>query len=270
MQALGNDFVVIDTLNTPFLPNPKLICYLSDRHFGIGFDQLLLISKSKQLEDVYDYQIFNADGSEVGQCGNGARCVAQFIHRYIAPDQKKFRLKTKTTILSLEIMDNEFVKLILPCPSFKPEDIPLISNTKDSYLINDVQFHALSVGNPHAVIIVDSLDAFNHMDISQIGREIENNPMFPERCNVNFVFIQDRNNIRLRVWERGCGETKACGSGALASAAVVRKFYQLNPHIQVQLKGGGLSVHWPDTQGPIEQIGPAVEVFQGHFRLANT
>ena len=270
MQALGNDFVVIDTIQHTFKLSKKQIQKMSDRHFGIGFDQLLIISKSQNAANNYHYQIFNADGSEVGQCGNGARCAAQYIHKYIDPHQKKFTLTTKTTSLELEILPDDLVKLILAPPSFAPQDIPLLCPQQEKYMINAHSFHALSVGNPHAVIIVSSLDSFQNMEICQIGALIENHFIFPERTNVNFVYIQNLNEIHLRVWERGCGETLACGSGALASAAVARKFYHLNSKIKVHLKGGELNIDWPSLNGPIAQIGPAIEVFQGRFIIEKT
>lgn len=271
MQALGNDFMIIDTISTAWRPSKKQIQHLSDRHFGVGFDQLLIISPSQNKGYDFDYQIFNADGSEVGQCGNGARCAARYIHQYLAPQKKFYHLKTNTTTLSLQICSNDKVQLSLPSPIFTPIDIPLDAEKKDLYSLDMngqvIHFHALSVGNPHAVIIVNDTQTLKNMDIHTMGSFIENHPLFPKRCNVNFVAIDNPHQISIRVWERGCGETLACGSGALASAAITRKFYHLDAHIHVQLKGGQLDVYWPELSGPIEQTGPAVEVFRGEISL---
>ena len=264
-QALGNDFVIIDTMQQNYLPTSTQIKQLSDRHYGIGFDQMLVISKPQDNSHDYYYQIFNADGSEVGQCGNGARCAALYIHRHLNSKQSRFTLKTATTLLKLEILAQDLVKLTLPCPIFNPQVIPLNLAMQDSYNFGNIQFHALSVGNPHAIIIIDSEYELASMDISSTGRALEESPLFPERCNVNFVCIKNPQEILLRVWERGCGETLACGSGALASAAAVRKFHQLAANITVVLRGGTLLVNWQDCNGPIAQIGPANEVFQGSF-----
>ena len=267
MQALGNDFMVIDSINQQFSLKPAQIKAWSDRHFGIGFDQLLLISASSSPDFDYNYQIFNANGEEVGQCGNGARCVALYIHNYLNP-KAHLKLKTKTTTLSLELLGNQHVKLSLPPPVFEPKSIPFnYAQIQDSYTLDSpsVHFHALSVGNPHAVLHIDSADNLNKMNISILGKQIEHHPSFPEKTNVNFFSILDAHTIQLRVWERGCGETLACGSGALASAVVARQFYGLQSPIQVQLRGGELIVDYPDIHGPILQIGPAVEVFQGEI-----
>ena len=271
MQALGNDFMIIDTQSNSWLPSEKQIQQLSDRHFGIGFDQLLIISPAENSTYDFDYQIFNADGSEVGQCGNGARCAAHYIHQYLCPEKKFFRLKTQTTTLELNICSDNLVQLKLPCPDFSPMNIPLNSDIKNEYCVlkdqKEMKFHALSVGNPHAVIMVKDKHTLQNMDISSMGAYIENHPLFPKRCNVNFLAIDNPNQISIRVWERGCGETLACGSGALASAAIARKFYHLNAKILVQLKGGTLLVYWPHQDGPIEQTGPAIEVFRGEISL---
>lgn len=271
MQALGNDFMILDTLSTAWEPSEKQIQYLSDRHFGVGFDQLLIISAPQCNDYDFNYRIFNADGSEVGQCGNGARCAGRYIHQYLAPEKKNYRLKTNTTSLSLQICADNRIQLSLPSPIFSPKDIPFTGEKNDFYTLvieNEyIKFHALSVGNPHAVIMIENAEILKHMDIQTMGSFIENHPLFPQRCNVNFVSIDNPQQISIRVWERGCGETLACGSGALASAAIARKFYHLNNHINVQLKGGQLSVYWPELSGPIQQTGPAVEVFRGEISL---
>jgi diaminopimelate epimerase len=271
MQALGNDFIVIDTQNSSIIPSPEQIQALSHRHFGIGFDQMLVVNPSQSHDYDYNYQIFNADGSEVGQCGNGARCAALYIHRYLAPNKKNLILKTKTTTLKLEILDDNLVSLHLPPPVFVPEQIPFLGKEQHPYSLSVdgkiIKFYTLSVGNPHAVVFLDSQEELFNMDISKLGKTLEHHQLFPERCNVNFAYIINAEEIILRVWERGCGETLACGSGALATACVAKKFYGAATHIKVILKGGTLKINWPDLEGPVEQIGPALEVFKGSVLL---
>lgn len=268
MQALGNDFMVINAINQAFVPKKQQIQQWSDRHFGVGFDQMLVISPAKHPEFDFFYQIFNADGEEVGQCGNGARCVAQFIHRHISP-LTQIKLETKTTQMLLSVIDSEMVQLNLPCPRFLPKDIPLqgypLQNHYELILQTEqtIPVYALNVGNPHAVIMMQSRPQLQQLKLQELGQQIENHPAFPEKTNVNFVYIESSTDIHLRVWERGAGETLACGSGAIASAAVVRKFYQLDERIQVHLPGGPLFVEWKDLSGPIVQIGPAIEIFTG-------
>jgi diaminopimelate epimerase len=273
MQALGNDFMVINAINQPFLPKKQQIQQWSDRHFGVGFDQMLVIAPAKHPQFDFFYQIFNADGEEVGQCGNGARCVAQFIHRHISP-LKQIQLETKTTQMQLSIIDSEMVQLNLPCPRFLPQDIPLqgypLQNQYELILDEGktIPVHAVNVGNPHAVIIMNNKQELEQLHLKKLGQQIEHHPAFPEKTNVNFVYIEPSTDIHLRVWERGARETLACGSGAIASAAVVRKFYQLDERIQVHLPGGSLFVEWKDLSGPIVQTGPAIEIFTGMIRKA--
>lgn len=265
MQALGNDFMVIDTLTQTFSPHASIIQQWSNRHFGIGFDQFLMISSPKDNSYDYHYQIFNADGQEVGQCGNGARCAAQYIHRYLNPHKSHYHLKTQSTEIYLSLLDTQ-VELTLPCPKHDPQSIPFHSaGLQDNYpivLSNGVRMdiHVMNVGNPHAIVVVKNIQ---EIDIQTIGPLIENHPLFPQKCNVNFMQILNPSEMVLRVWERGCGETLACGSGALASAAAGRLYHHMNALITVHLQGGDLSVNWPDIHGSISQIGPAQEVYRG-------
>ena len=265
MQALGNDFMVINTINNHLIPDPQQIRRLSDRHLGIGFDQLLIISPSLEAEFDFFYQIFNANGEEVGQCANGARCAAFYIFKYLKP-KKVLRLQTKTTTMHLKIIDNHQVELILPRPELDPHKIPLQGfQQQASYTLDAIDIHAISVGNPHAIIVVNN--NLEKMNIEAIGKQIEHHPAFPERTNVNFMQILNEKTIALRVWERGCGETMACGSGALASAAIARLFYQLPSHIEVKLPGGTLWIDWPDIKGPITLTGPACESYTGQVSI---
>ena len=272
MQALGNDFMVINHQNPAFFAKNLPIKLWSDRHFGIGFDQLLLISPSQDPAFDFNYQIFNPDGTEVGQCGNGARCAAIYIQNHLKPKQTQFKLKTLTTSLHVEIVGENLVKLCLPPPIFEPHDIPMLGfNQANDYTLalpsgESVSLHAVQVGNPHAVILIPNHKQLQMMDISELGRMIEHHPAFPERCNVNFMHIQNSNTIHLRVWERGCGETLACGSGALATAIIAKTFYHTQNSMHVNLPGGTLIINWPDADAHIEQIGPAFEVYRGQIK----
>jgi diaminopimelate epimerase len=269
MQALGNDFMVIETLNQAFTPNQILIQEWSDRHFGIGFDQMLIISPPKDSSYDYHYQIFNADGQEVGQCGNGARCAARYIHRYLNPQKSYFHIRTQTTDIHLELI-HDLVKMRLPCPNHHPAQIPFdTKKVQDSYplRLNDgltIDIHVINVGNPHAIILVNDIQT---IDIHKIGPQVENHPRFAEKCNVNFMQIINHQEIALRVWERGCGETLACGSGALATAAAARLYHHMDSNITLHLKGGDLKVDWPKLNGPIFQIGPAQEIYRGQLDI---
>ena len=257
--------MVIDTIYHDFIPSTAQIRQFSSRHFGVGFDQLLILSPAKHHDHDYFYQIFNADGSEVGQCGNGARCAFRYIQAYLNPQAKKIKLATHNTTLELAESSNQLIKMTLPAPHFMPKDIPINSDTAhDSYELNPtLQVHALSVGNPHAIYITP--EPLWTMEIASLGLAISQHPLFPEQANANFVQLDSKQQISLRVFERGVGETLACGSGALASAIAGMRFHGLNDKVLVKLKGGDLEVYWPNQQGPIYQYGPAVEVFRAQL-----
>ncbi|KTD19146.1 diaminopimelate epimerase [Legionella lansingensis] len=266
MHGLGNDFMVIDAVNQKInLPATK-IAELAKRDTGIGFDQCLIIEPSKNKDIDFFYRIFNADGQEVGQCGNGARCLARFLSHYGLTQQKIISVATMSTQMRLEINPDDTVTVDMGYPNLNPADIPLLVQERSSlYELTLADgsshlIHALSVGNPHAVSLVDNVDI---MDVPHLGKEISEHRLFPEQTNAGFMQLMDKHHIRLRVYERGCGETKACGSGAVAAAAVGRLYYQLHPEIEVSLSGGKLIVHWPDMEGPIYLKGPATFVYEG-------
>ena len=269
MQALGNDFMVIDTINHDFIPSTKQIRQFSSRHFGVGFDQMLIIAPPKNQAHDYFYQIFNADGAEVGQCGNGARCAFRYIQTHLNPKAKKITLATNTTLIELEETSKQMIKMRLPSPLFKPKDVPIsLDEEREFYELGQgLKVHALSVGNPHAIHIIQ--DKLWDMDIVPLGLAICHHPLFPEQANANFMQIDSKTQISLRVFERGVGETLACGSGALASAIAGMRFHGLNDRVLVKLKGGCLEVYWPNQQGPIYQYGPAAEVFRGQLLMTS-
>lgn len=267
MHSLGNDFLVIDGINQKVSLGPEQIVTWADRHTGVGFDQCLVLEKSSDPDIDFNYKIYNADGSEVGQCGNGARCLAKFVLHYGLTAQKKLTIATKTTTFSLQIQD-ELIKVELSPAKFSPSEIPILyPSRQESYAIPlspdlACYVHALSVGNPHAVFCVDNVESAL---VNELGKRLSEHALFPEQTNVGFMEIVDSASIKLRVYERGCGETQACGSGAVAAAVVARKYYNSSAQMCVSLPGGELIVHCPDPDGPIELIGPAEFVYEGTF-----
>lgn len=265
MHGLGNDFMVVDAIRQKIKFTASQIKTLSDRHTGIGFDQCLIIEKSDDETIDFFYRIFNADGQEVGQCGNGARCLARFLHHYGLTTKKEIHVATKTTQMKLRINDDETVTVDMGKPRLEPKDIPLLAVEQDVHYplpIEDVTYsvHAVSVGNPHAVMIVDDL---KQAPVQTLGKQISEHPSFPEQTNAGFMQIIDKSHIRLRVYERGCGETSACGSGAVAAVAIGRLFHHLNDEVKVSLPGGDLVINWPSVDSSIYLTGPATFVYEG-------
>nr|WP_237759188.1 diaminopimelate epimerase [Legionella erythra] len=266
MHGLGNDFMVIDAIHQKPDLRPETIARLAARHTGVGFDQCLVVENSNHPDIDFFYRIFNADGHEVGQCGNGARCLARFLHHYGLTDKKRLTVATPTTRLQLLLNADDTVTVDMGKPRLKPQDIPLFAVEKSSlYPIplfsgQEQLVHAVNVGNPHAVIVVD--DA-GQSPVAVLGKEICEHRLFPEQVNVGFMEIINPHQIRLRVYERGCGETNACGSGAVAAVTAGRLFHHLEPTVKVHLKGGELTVDWPDFDSTIQLTGPAVFVYEG-------
>ena len=266
MHGLGNDFMVIDGINQKINLSSEQIALLSQRNTGIGFDQYLLIERSQKDGVDFNYRIFNADGQEVGQCGNGARCLALFVTHYGLTTKKKLTVATKTTQMNLQINEDKSVTVDMGIPNLNPAYIPFISDSQSSEYsldldeVRTVLIHAISVGNPHAVLVVpDVLTA----TVDSLGPLISLHPRFPEQTNTGFMQIIDKQHIKLRVFERGCGETQACGSGAVAAAAIGRLYHQLAQKITVSLPGGDLVIDWPEVNGPIYLTGPATFVYEG-------
>lgn len=267
MHSLGNDFMVLDGIQQTLALDADLIRKWSSRHRGIGFDQCLVLETSRDPDIDFFYRIFNADGSEVGQCGNGARCLARYIEREGFSDKKKLKIATQTTTFSVSI-DHELVSVQFSPAQFLPEAIPLaFDQPRYTYPIplkhgQVVDVHALSVGNPHAVFCVQSIE---NAPLDEMGKAISEHPLFPQHTNVEFMALEAPSCIKLRVYERGCGETLACGSGAVAAAIIARKCYDFNARITVSLPGGILTVHCPNPNGPTELIGPAEFVYEGQL-----
>lgn len=267
MHGLGNDFMVIDAVHQSFDLTPQKIAALSRRDIGVGFDQCLVVEPSRKDGVDFFYRIFNANGQEVAQCGNGARCLARFLQHAQLTHKKKITVETRSIQMILEIHEDETVTVNLGPPKLNPEDIPLIAPERQvSYplVINEtpLQFYAVNVGNPHAVLLVDRVvDA----PVATLGRQISEHPMFPEQINVGFMQRIDQSTVQLRVYERGSGETKACGSGAVAAAAIGRLYLNLGAQVDVKLPGGTLQIYWPDLKGDLYLRGPASFVYEGRL-----
>ena len=268
MHGLGNDFIVIDGVRQAIHLTPADIRRLSPRETGIGFDQCLLVEPSSEPGVDFFYRIFNANGEPVGQCGNGARCIARFIQHYGLSTSRTLSVATNTTRLSLQLNTDDTVTVNMGQPQLDPALIPMHASlqavTYSISLGEDIttDVHALSIGNPHAILIVDNLAT---APVSRLGKIVCEHPLFPEQTNVGFLKLDTPNHIHLRVYERGCGETQACGSGAVAAAAVGRLYYQLDERIRVSVPGGDLWVDWADIKGPIFLTGPATFVYEGHL-----
>jgi len=268
MHGLGNDFMVIDAIHQSVKLNPTDIKALSRRDTGVGFDQCLLVEASDKPGIDFFYRIFNANGALVGQCGNGARCLGRFIQHHNLSPEKTLRVATTTTELTLHINPDDSVTVDMGCPVWEPKHIPLAEqNEAESYMLQlkhhaPVHVHAVALGNPHAVMLVDSLE---QAPVETLGPQIETHPHFPEHANVGFLELDTSNHISLRVHERGTGETRACGSGAAAAAAIGRRFYGLDANIRVSLPGGDVWVDWTDTTGSLSLTGPAEFVYEGRL-----
>lgn len=269
MHGLGNDFVVIDAINQSVALTPEQIRYLSDRHFGIGFDQLLLVETPVSANADFKYRIFNADGGEVAQCGNGARCFARFVRDKKLSDKDEIRVDTDAGQLLLRFNDDGLITVNMGIPSHKPAEIPLLAE-QESLLYkvsaNGIEhaFGAVSMGNPHAVIHVDDV---NTAPVTDWGKILESHAVFPERANIGFMQVYNRHHIKLRVYERGAAETLACGSGACAAVVIGIEQNLLDHEVRVELPGGELQISWSGRGEPVLMTGPAISVFDGIIRL---
>lgn len=269
MHGLGNDFIVIEALNKNFHASAEMIRQMADRHFGIGFDQLLLVEPPLSEEMDFSYRIFNADGKEVEQCGNGARCFARFVYDRGLTEKSEIRVGTLSGIIIPRLLDDGRVRVDMGVPDFEPETIPFIAEQRrDTYKLTlahgDVEIAAVSMGNPHAVQIVDDIAK---APVSLTGPEIEHHQRFPQRVNAGYMQVKDLHTIHLRVWERGAGETLACGTGACA--AVVSGINQglINSPVEVNLRGGKLDIEWTGQVASVFMTGPAEYVYEGSYEM---
>ncbi|CAB1370688.1 diaminopimelate epimerase [Denitratisoma oestradiolicum] len=269
MQGLGNDFVVLDAVTGSFVPNPAQVRFLADRHFGVGCDQLLVVEKPGSPEVDFRYRIFNADGGEVEQCGNGARCFARFVTDAGLTDKREIRVETRCGVIAPRLEADGQVTVDMGLPRFAPAEIPFVSDS-DAVIQplaaagREWMISVVSMGNPHAVQVVGAVDS---APVAEDGPLIENHPRFPRRVNAGFMEIVDRHAIRLRVHERGAGETLACGTGACAAVVAGIRRGLLDTPVRVSTRGGELSIAWSGPDTPVLMTGPAVTVFQGEIEL---
>jgi len=274
MHGIGNDFIVLDHTKSPFQLTKEIIQSLSHRQLGIGCDQLLVVENSTLKDVDFKYRIFNQDGNEVEQCGNGARCFYRFVKDKHLTDKASIRVETKSGVIELTEDDEHMIEVNMGEPIFNPKLIPFISDTeKNEYSISInlpdqkglINIAALSMGNPHAVITVEDI---NKAHVKTLGAYLESHALFPKRVNVGFMEIVTPHHIRLRVFERGVGETLACGTGACAAAVSGIKRQLLSTPVKVDMTGGSLSIDWKGDTNPVMMKGPAVTIFEGHIEIA--
>ena len=267
MHGLGNDFVVVDCITQNVFFSPDLIRRLADRNTGIGFDQLLIVEAPYDPETDFHYRIFNSDGGEVEQCGNGARCFARFVRMKGLTNKYKISVSTKKGKIILNIGDDDQVTVNMGVPEFEPSKIPFKAKQREKTYILRAQDKtlfcgAVSLGNPHVVTVVDEL---SDDLIDETGPVLESHERFPERVNAGFMKVLSRSEIKLRVYERGAGETQACGTGACAAVAVGIAQGLLDENVTVHLPGGKLKIAWQGNDEPLYMTGPASHVFDGQL-----
>jgi diaminopimelate epimerase len=269
MHGLGNDFIVFDAAQLATLPSVEEWRRLAHRHTGIGFDQALVLEPPRRAGTEIFYRIFNADGIEVEQCGNGARCIAQLLARRGRAPAGEFRMDSPGGLIRARIEAHDLVSVDMGVPNFDPASLPFTASAEAHvYPLevggNEVDIGAVSMGNPHAVLTVPAVSS---APVDRLGPAIERHPSFPKRVNVGFMEIVDRGHIRLRVFERGTGETLACGTGACAAVAVGRRHGRLDERVEVRVPGGALTITWPGPGQPIWLTGPAEVSFEGRAAL---
>ncbi|MBB1486428.1 diaminopimelate epimerase [Oceanospirillum sediminis] len=269
MHGLGNDFMVVDLVSQRARIYPDQVRSLADRNFGIGFDQLLVVEPPGDPDMDFRYRIYNADGSEVEQCGNGARCFARFVYDKRLTSKKEIQVETAGGNIELRLTDDGWVTVDMGAPRLIPEQVPFQAAEQAScYDIevdgNHYQIGAVSMGNPHSVMVVDDVDT---APVDVLGPAIESHPRFPNRVNAGFMQVISRNEVRLRVYERGAGETLACGTGACAAVVAGRIQGLLDNEVQVHLPGGTLRIEWQGEGSPVLMTGPATRVFEGQIYL---
>jgi diaminopimelate epimerase len=269
MHGLGNDFVVIDGFSRNVSLSSAQFRFLADRHFGVGCDQILLVEKPTRPDADFRYRIFNADGGEVEQCGNGARCFVRFVHDKGLSAKTGIRVETASGIIEPRLEADGQVTVNMGAPRFEPREIPFLAEKRAlTYPLpvgdSIIDISAISMGNPHAVQVVDHID---YAPVAEQGMLIENHPAFPARVNAGFMQVVDRTHIKLRVFERGAGETLACGTGACAAAVAGIARGLLDAQVQVSTRGGELAIRWEGEDQPVWMTGPAVTVFEGEINL---
>ena len=276
MQGAGNDFVVLDGVSRPLNIRPLHARRIADRHFGVGCDQILLVEKSQRADADFRYRIWNADGGEVEQCGNGARCFVRFVHDKGLTTKTEIRVETLSGVISPRLEADGEVSVNMGAPRFDPGEVPFDASGLEQagsrwpldVAGRVVRVAVLSMGNPHAVQTVEDVDA---APVTTEGPLIERHPRFPKRTNAGYVQVVDRSSVRLRVWERGAGETLACGTGACAAVVTGIREGLLDDTVQVETRGGRLTIRWAavenDPNCSVWMTGPAVTVFEGEIEI---
>lgn len=269
MEGAGNDFIVLDATRAPLRLAPEQIRRLADRHFGVGFDQMLVIERPRSDATDFYYRIFNADGSEVAQCGNGARCFVRYVHDRGLTPKRTIRVETASGIIEPRLEDDGQVTVDMGVPQFEPARIPFVAPARQpTYRLEvnkrDIEIAAVSMGNPHAVQVVADVEA---APVQTEGADIERHPRFPQRVNAGYMQVLDRRRIKLRVWERGAGETLACGTGACAAVVTGIARGLLDSAVEVQARGGNLEIAWAGEGERVYMTGPARTVFEGEIEI---
>ena len=269
MHGQGNDFVVLDGVRQALRLTPEVVRRLGDRHLGVGFDQLLLVEKPHDAANDFRYRIFNADGGEVEQCGNGARCFARFVRDEDLTRKDEIRVETARGVIVPRIEPGGTITVDMGPPRFEPAEVPFLAPARaPTYRLDvdgtSVEVSVLSMGNPHAVQVVREVEA---APVTTQGPRIEHHRAFPQRVNAGYLQVVDRGHIRLRVWERGAGETLACGTGACAAVVAGIERGLLDAEVLVTTRGGKLAIRWPGPAHPVMMTGDAVRVFDGEIEL---
>ena len=272
MHGLGNDFVVIDNLNNQYEMSECVIRFISDRHKGVGCDQVLVVEQPEDKQCDFRYRIFNADGSEVAQCGNGARCFARYVHEKKLKSCSQILVETHSRHLRLVLLGNNQVKVDMGEPLFSLDDVPALPDRLQqksafSYEVMGIGFDCevtlLSMGNPHAVLFVEDIDFFH---LHEVGSRLETHEAFPERANIGFAQVKGPHTLKIRVWERGAGETISCGSGACAAAVAGIVRGKVASPVTIDSPGGLLLIEWSGT-GSVSMTGMATTVFEGEILI---
>jgi diaminopimelate epimerase len=269
MHGLGNDFVMLDAISQRVKLSPDKIRRLADRNLGVGCDQVLLVEAPRNPDADFRYRIFNADGSEVENCGNGARCFARFIRERRLSGKNQLTVETAAGLLKLSLLERDQVSVDMGVPVLEPRDVPFdVDRQAPTYPLEvDGEVYtvsAVSMGNPHAVLLVEDVA---NAPVETLGPLIERHPRFPNRVNVGFLQLDSREEARLRVFERGVGETRACGTGACAAAVAARLRDLVDDSVKIHLPGGALTIHWSGPGQPVTMTGPATTVYHGQIVL---
>ncbi len=269
MHGAGNDFVVVDGVRQQVHLTPEQLRLLADRHFGVGCDQILLVEKSQNPAVDFRYRIFNADGGEVEQCGNGARCFVRFVHDHKLTTKREIVVETKSGLISPSLTDDGRVTVNMGAPIFEPAQVPFVSDRDELIHLLEVdsitvEISVVSMGNPHAVQVVTDVET---APVNLHGPLIERHARFPKRVNAGFMQILDRSHIKLRVFERGAGETLSCGTGACAAVVSGIRRRLLDNTVHVATRGGTLTINWAGGDTPVLMTGPAISVFEGEIIL---